>query len=280
MHARENPNRGPARHGRGSDTTTPPRLLHRVLTRHHRLFSRPAECVDSRPVTWDGAKGALALTAGRAFLRRLLALSGQVRYSGASEERLLASLIAEAQCLDDALYVLWHPDGEEHHELRACLFHELLLRGAEPGRLVPAAARRPDFRPGHWSGLPQVVPRCRWTACAAGPVTPAGRPSSPRRGPCGSGGGRARAPARAGADEDEGQQAGGSAGARGPRTGRHVPRAAGSGRDRGVSPDGAPSVMAGAWSPDAGRSPPGQWAARTFRVGLAGVLTGGRAVAG
>ncbi|MBY8846905.1 DUF6183 family protein [Streptomyces sp. SP2-10] len=95
----------------------------------------------------------LALTPGRAFLQRLVALSGQVRYSGASDECLLASLIAEAQCLDDALYVLWHPDAEEHHELRACLFHELLLRGAEPGRLVPAMARRPDFRPGHWSGL-------------------------------------------------------------------------------------------------------------------------------
>ncbi|MFI0811960.1 DUF6183 family protein [Streptomyces echinatus] len=96
---------------------------------------------------------ALALTPGRAFLRRLLSLSTQVRYSKASDERLLASLIAEAQSLDDALYVLWHPEAIEHHELRACLFHELLLRGADPDELLPRAGRRPDFRPGHWSGL-------------------------------------------------------------------------------------------------------------------------------
>ncbi|WP_432589143.1 DUF6183 family protein [Streptomyces sp. HD1123-B1] len=96
---------------------------------------------------------AMALTPGRPFMERLLTLSHQVRYSPASDDRLLASLIAEGQSLDDALYVLHHPDGDKHHQLQACLLHELLLRGADPDALVPDPFRRPDRHTLYWSGL-------------------------------------------------------------------------------------------------------------------------------
>jgi hypothetical protein len=95
----------------------------------------------------------LALTPGRRFVEQLLALSPQARHTRASDPRLLASLIAEAQSLDDALYVLRHAESDEHHLLRACLFHELLLRGADPGRLLHRATRRPDLLPFTWSPL-------------------------------------------------------------------------------------------------------------------------------
>lgn len=88
----------------------------------------------------------LALTPGRQFVERLLALLCRAREAYVGDEcgpRLLASLIAEGQPLDDALYVLWDA-GREHDELRACLFHELLLRGVNPELLLPRHALRPE----------------------------------------------------------------------------------------------------------------------------------------
>ncbi|WP_079177273.1 DUF6183 family protein [Streptomyces sp. MUSC 14] len=88
----------------------------------------------------------LALTPGRRFVQQLLPLAvqaGQARMGHGCAPRLLASLIAEAQPLEDALYVL-RDSGDRHEELRACLFHELLLRGTDPETLVPRHALRPD----------------------------------------------------------------------------------------------------------------------------------------
>ncbi|MBK6016984.1 DUF6183 family protein [Streptomyces sp. MBT53] len=89
---------------------------------------------------------ALALTPGRRFVEQLLVLLRHAREAHVGDEagpRLLASLIAEAQPLDDALYVL-RDGGSEHDELRACLFHELLLRGVNPELLLPRHTLRPE----------------------------------------------------------------------------------------------------------------------------------------
>ena len=88
----------------------------------------------------------LALTPGRRFLEQLSALLGRAWKAQVGDEaspRRIASLIAEAQPLDDALYVL-RESGREHDELRACLFHELLLRGVNPELLLPRNALRPE----------------------------------------------------------------------------------------------------------------------------------------
>ena len=88
----------------------------------------------------------LALTPGKRFLEQLSALLGRAWKAQVGDEaspRRIASLIAEAQPLDDALYVLWE-SGREHDELRACLFHELLLRGVNPELLLPRNALRPE----------------------------------------------------------------------------------------------------------------------------------------
>ena len=88
----------------------------------------------------------LALTPGRRFVEQLLALLGRAWEAHVKDEsspRRIASLIAEAQPLDDAMYVL-RDSGREHDELRACLFHELLLRGVNPERLLPDHTIRPE----------------------------------------------------------------------------------------------------------------------------------------
>lgn len=88
----------------------------------------------------------LALTPGRRFLEQLLALLGRAWEAHVKDEsgpRRIASLIATAQPLDDALYVLWE-SGREYDELRACLFHELLLRGVNPEKLMPRQTFRPE----------------------------------------------------------------------------------------------------------------------------------------
>ncbi|MFJ8826420.1 DUF6183 family protein [Streptomyces sp. NPDC102467] len=90
----------------------------------------------------------LALTPGRDFLDRLLLLAPRVRRA---EPRLLASLVAEAHSLDDALYVIAEGGGDRRNdELRFCLFQELLLRGADPDEVRRAAG--PYFVPA-WQGL-------------------------------------------------------------------------------------------------------------------------------
>ncbi len=80
----------------------------------------------------------LALTPGREFVEQLLRLYRRTRGVGTGPEtspRFLASLIAQAQSLDDALHVLSDDGTDRADELRVCLFHELLLRGENPREL-------------------------------------------------------------------------------------------------------------------------------------------------
>ncbi|GHC45282.1 DUF6183 family protein [Streptomyces cinnamoneus] len=77
---------------------------------------------------------ALALTPGRQFVEQLLRVyhaAGGSDAGAPSGPRFLASLLAEAQTLEDLLPVLSHDGGALWDELRACLFHELLLRGVD-----------------------------------------------------------------------------------------------------------------------------------------------------
>ncbi|MCA6092018.1 DUF6183 family protein [Streptomyces sp. SCA3-4] len=77
---------------------------------------------------------ALALTPGRQFVKQLLHVyreAGATDAGTQSGPRFLASLLAEAQTLEDLLPVLSDDGGALWDELRACLFHELLLRGVD-----------------------------------------------------------------------------------------------------------------------------------------------------
>ncbi|MEU1310928.1 DUF6183 family protein [Streptomyces cinnamoneus] len=73
---------------------------------------------------------ALALTPGRKFVKQLLRVY-RADAGAPPGPRFLASLLAEAQTLEDLLPVLSYDDGGLWDELRACLFHELLLRGVD-----------------------------------------------------------------------------------------------------------------------------------------------------
>lgn len=96
----------------------------------------------------------LALTPGRRFVAQLLRLYPQVVRAGTTENtspRRLASLIAEAQPLEDALYVLSESGTGPEQELATCLFHELLLRGENPDELRRHFAV--EYRVPSWSAL-------------------------------------------------------------------------------------------------------------------------------
>ncbi|MFI0743034.1 DUF6183 family protein [Streptomyces sp. NPDC021100] len=94
----------------------------------------------------------LALTPGRRFVEQLLHICRTAQATGAgtpSGPRFLASLLAEAQSVDDLEPVL--SDEGPHRpydELRTCLFHELLLRGVKTDEIHRVAGSRPFGHPG------------------------------------------------------------------------------------------------------------------------------------
>ncbi|GHF03936.1 DUF6183 family protein [Streptomyces morookaense] len=97
----------------------------------------------------------LALTPGRRFVDQLVRLwTGQRDLDLGPDPRLLASLLAEAQSPDDAARVL-SADGDGR--LAACLFHELVLRGADPEDLRRRAGGA--FRIPEWNGLARLPGR-------------------------------------------------------------------------------------------------------------------------
>ncbi|MFG1811582.1 DUF6183 family protein [Streptomyces sp. NPDC049040] len=96
----------------------------------------------------------LAVTPGRRFMEQLLRV-----YGGAGGESLLASMIASQQSFEDALYVLaQEPPTGRADVLGGCLYHELLLRGADPQVLRRANRRRmPTWLSPDLSWLPTEI---------------------------------------------------------------------------------------------------------------------------
>jgi hypothetical protein len=96
----------------------------------------------------------LALTPGRHFMQQLLRARPP-----SPRAPLLASMIAHAQPLEHALWVLGQGDDKANDVLGGCLFHELLLRGTDP-RVLGAAYRRsmPSWlSPDDLSWLPRTL---------------------------------------------------------------------------------------------------------------------------
>jgi hypothetical protein len=91
----------------------------------------------------------LALTPGRDSLVQLIGLLDEYGPFGraGTDARLLASLLAEAQRPADLAELLYdRSERDKLDELRACLFHELLLRGVDPEEFRPLR-RWPVVRP-------------------------------------------------------------------------------------------------------------------------------------
>jgi hypothetical protein len=96
----------------------------------------------------------LALTPGRHFMEQLLRARPP-----SPRAPLLASMIAHAQPLEHALWVLAQGDDKANDVLGGCLFHELLLRGTDP-RVLRDAYRRsmPSWlSPDDLSWLPRTL---------------------------------------------------------------------------------------------------------------------------
>ncbi|TVL91039.1 DUF6183 family protein [Streptomyces sp. SAJ15] len=96
----------------------------------------------------------LALSPGRPFVEQLLRLYRAAHQSNAGSPtgpRLLASLLAEAQSLDDLLPALSYDGGQLWDELRACLFHEVLLRGVDAQEIYRRSGNIHFCAP--WGGL-------------------------------------------------------------------------------------------------------------------------------
>ncbi|WP_157850877.1 DUF6183 family protein [Streptomyces exfoliatus] len=91
----------------------------------------------------------LALTPGRDSLVQLIRLLDEHGPSGRSgtDPRLVASLLAEAQEPADLAELLYdRTERDRLDQLRACLFHELLLRGVDP-EAYPPLRRQATVRP-------------------------------------------------------------------------------------------------------------------------------------
>lgn len=97
----------------------------------------------------------LALTPGRDSLVQLLQLLDEKRPSGhGAQPRFVASLLAEHHRVTDlAETVFERSEWERLDELRACLFHELLLRGVDVDAFPPLRSWplvRPGWHPLAW----------------------------------------------------------------------------------------------------------------------------------
>ncbi|MER5968917.1 DUF6183 family protein [Streptomyces sp. NPDC002055] len=107
--------------------------LGRVLAERYEAAAKAVRGLDSQ---LGHLMRVLALTPGRPFVEQLLVLHRESRERPEGmRPRLLASLIAEGQPLRDAAYVLSDEATRSGDELRACLYHELLLRGENADEL-------------------------------------------------------------------------------------------------------------------------------------------------
>ncbi|MBC2874130.1 MULTISPECIES: DUF6183 family protein [Streptomyces] len=97
---------------------------------------------------------ALALTPGRQFVEQLLHVYRTAQSTDAgtpSGARFLASLLAEAQSVEDLEPALCYTSENVFEDLRGCLFHELLLRGVRADEIHRVTGGTHFCEP--WNGL-------------------------------------------------------------------------------------------------------------------------------
>jgi hypothetical protein len=139
------------RHAAEGNAASVGRLGGRLAERH----TAAAELLRSHERDLAHVLRVLALTPGRAGVEELLRLFEEHPAATAHVgPRLAASLLAEAQPVADLADVVFDRDGRDRlDELRACLFHELVLRGVDTADFRPLDAwhrHRPDWHALTW----------------------------------------------------------------------------------------------------------------------------------